>query len=167
MATRGPKPGYNDPRAPAMIDEICRRVALGQSLGKICEEEDDFDFPARPTFLDWVRNDTPPGIADKYARARELQFEAWADQIVEHADRPLIGEKTKEGPNGTEVTTGDNVDRARLMVDSRKWMLSKLLPKKYGEKLQTEVSGADGGPVVVTWLEPTKPGGKPPPCPPS
>jgi hypothetical protein len=40
------------------------------------------------------------------------------------ADKPLIGKKIKETKDGVEVVTGDNVDRARLKVDTRKWFLS-------------------------------------------
>jgi hypothetical protein len=39
------------------------------------------------------------------------------------------------------------VQRARLKVDTRKWLLSKLQPKKYGDKLDMNVAGKDGGPI--------------------
>jgi hypothetical protein len=59
-----------------------------------------------------------------------------------------VAEKRVQKPDGSvEITTADAVDRSRLTVDSLKWYLCKLAPKKYGEKVSTEVSGPDGGPV--------------------
>ena len=51
------------------------------------------------------------------------------------------------------------VDRSRLMVDAREWLASKLAPKKYGDKVSTEVSGPDGGPIqtentIVEYIRP-------------
>lgn len=135
------------------LADILRRLSMGESLLQICADQADFDYPAAPTVRLWVLNDTPPGFAAHYARARELQYEAWSDQIIEAADRPLIGTKTKTNFDGsTETTEGDNVDRAKLKVDARKWILSKLAPKKYGDRVQTEITGADGGPLTVSWL---------------
>lgn len=141
---------YDDPRMPQILEEIWRRMSLGESLLSICADEKDFGAPSAPTIRRWVISDTPPGIAAQYARARELQYDSWADQITDAADKPLIGEKTKTVAGGvTEVTTGDNVDRSRLMVDARKWILSKLAPKKYGDKVA--LTGAEGGPFEITW----------------
>jgi len=42
----------------------------------------------------------------------------------------------------------------RIEVDARKWFASKFLPKQFGDKLQQEVSGPDGGALTVTWLKP-------------
>jgi hypothetical protein len=53
-----------------------------------------------------------------------------------------------------DIDAGAGVAKARLQVDARKWVASKLLPKKYGDKLQQEVSGPDGGALTVTWLNP-------------
>ena len=66
------------------------------------------------------------------------------------ADTPLIGTKTKETADGIETWTGDCVDRTRLMLDTRKWLLAKLQPKKYGDRVQTELCGPDGGAVGIT-----------------
>lgn len=69
---------------------------------------------------------------DQYARAKEIQLEQMADEILTIADS----------------ADADTYNAARLQVDSRKWLLSKLVPKKYGEKQLH--AGADGeGPVEV------------------
>ena len=90
-------------------------------------------------------------------RARALQWEHWADRIRLESSTPNICEKVKCGKDGVETTTGDNIDRSRLSVDSMKWLLSKLAPKKYGDKLQTEITGAEGGPLIISWQSQPKP----------
>lgn len=94
-------------------------------------------MPAIGTVLRWVgENDE---FRDHYARAREIQAETLADAIVSIAD---------------DVTPDPSaVAKARLQVDSRKWVASKLLPKKYGDKITQEHTGADGGPVQVQRIE--------------
>jgi hypothetical protein len=86
-----------------------------------------------------------PEFAEQYARARELQAERFADDIIEIAD-----DKSEDVYGELEMPNSVAVARAKLRIDSRKWIASKLLPKKYGDKLQTEVSGPDGGPIAVT-----------------
>ena len=90
-------------------------------------------------------------FAERYARARELQCEAWADEIREESRKSRLGTKTVEKPDGVEITTGDSVDRSRLAVDALKWTLAKLHPKKYGDKVTTEITGKDGGPIQYGW----------------
>jgi hypothetical protein len=59
-----------------------------------------------------------------------------------------VAEKRVQKADGSvEITTADAVDRSRLAVEAIKWYLCKLAPKKYGDKVSTEVSGPDGGPV--------------------
>jgi hypothetical protein len=126
-------------------------MSEGESVREICADLKDFGCPSAATFHARVLDDKE--FSERYARARILQAEAWADKIYAEATRPQIGEKTKTLPDGgVEVTTGDNVDRSRLAVDALKWTLSKLHPKKYGEKTQTEITGTDGGPLTVSWL---------------
>ena len=60
------------------------------------------------------------------------------DEILEIADTPQGGETTKVGPNGTETRIGDMIEHRRLQVDARKWILSKALPKTFGDKLAVD-----------------------------
>ena len=117
-----------------LMEEILIRIAQGESLNAICKGE---SMPAESTVRAWVLDDVG-GISAKYARARELQAEFWADDILRLADESREGIKTKETAQGVEVTTGDMVERTRLQIEARKWLLSKLLPKKYGDKLDMD-----------------------------
>lgn len=135
--------------------EVLERMAEGESLRGICANLKDFGCPSASRFTQRVLEDK--AFATRYARARELQCEAWADEIYREARTCRVGEKTKtlRTEDGKElavleVTTCDTVERSRLAVDAMKWLLAKLHPKRYGEKIA--VGGAeDLGPVQITW----------------
>jgi hypothetical protein len=117
---------------PAIADEICTRLANGESLRAICASDRDDFIPHIGTVLRWVGQHED--FREQYARAREIQAETMADEIIGIAD-------------DADIDAGAGVAKARLQVDARKWVASKLLPKKYGDKLQQEVSGPDGQPI--------------------
>jgi hypothetical protein len=129
---------------PALADLICERLANGESLRAICT---DAGMPAKSTVFKWLCENK--AFSDQYARARETQADSLFDDILTIADTPVVGEKRKTLPDGkVEVSTGDMIEHRRLQVDARKWMAGKLAPKKYGEKITQEVTGADGAPLV-------------------
>lgn len=110
-----------------LATRICERLANKESLKSICR---DAGMPSEALVRSWVI-DNIDGFAARHTRAREIQAMAWAEEILEIAD-----DKQLEG------------DHRRSMVDIRKWLLSKVLRKVYGEKL--ELSGQDGGPIKLS-----------------
>lgn len=122
---------------PEVADKICERIAEGESLRTICL---DADMPHRATVFRWLSN---PSFRDQYTRAKEEQAETLADEIVAISDEP-----PPITPAGS--TDSGHVAWQRNRVEARKWVAAKLKPKKYGEKVQTEVSGPDGGPIQST-----------------
>jgi hypothetical protein len=115
---------------PEVGQEICERMSEGNALRQICEAD---DMPSRKTILRWVENNED--FREQYIRAREAQYDWIAEEAIRIAD-----DSTKdyfiEDRNGKSVIVLDHarVQRARLQVDTRKWILSKLAPKKYGDK---------------------------------
>jgi hypothetical protein len=105
---------------PITAERVCQRLAAGESLSRICDDE---DMPAKSTVTGWVLADHE-GFAAQYARAREAQAEHYAEEIVQIAD-----------------TEGDSA-KARNRIDARKWTASKLLPKRYGDRVELEHSGS-------------------------
>lgn len=89
------------------------------------------------TWCLWCEQD--PALAERYARAREDLIERIAQQTIEIADAP-VGTTDRGGMDSAAV------QKQRLQVDTRKWLLSKLAPKRYGEKL--ELSGDPAAPLV-------------------
>lgn len=118
-----------------LTDYICEQIAEGKSLNSLVKEDES--LPRMGTIFRWLRE--YPEFSDKYARAREEQAETLADEIIAIADDSEndIG----VDKDGNERANTEVVARARLRVDARKWVASKLKPKKYGDKVQTELSG--------------------------
>lgn len=129
---------------PEIAEEICERIASGETLTAICLEE---GMPALRTVMKWLsREDFGP----LYARAKELRLEVMAEEIKQLSDECREGSKIKTGPLGVEITTGDMVERSRLQIDSRKWLLARLASKTYGDRTALEHSGPGGTELVVT-----------------
>jgi terminase small subunit-like protein len=81
-------------------------------------------------------------FAERYARAREVQQDLLGEEIIEIADDSARDTKVvAHGDSETEVADNEWINRSRLRVDTRKWLMSKLSPKKYGDRVQTEHSG--------------------------
>ena len=106
---------------------------MGRSLRKVCADE---DMPSPPTIYLWMMH--IDGFSERYARACENRAEAIFEESLEIADDSR-GDfiDTENGP----VFQQEHVQRARLRVDTRKWFVSKLFPKKYAEKTAVEHSG--------------------------
>ena len=123
--------------SPAIANRLCELIESAQvGLRRICSLP---GMPSVSTVFKWLQENKD--FSEQYTRAREIQTALLADDLIELADKPLIGRKTKRGPLGLEVTTGDAVERSKLMIETRKWVAVKLLPKKYGDRPQTAPSG--------------------------
>ena len=118
----------------SQLDEIFAAIATTpKSLETICKEIES--APSARTVYRLIEADEE--LCQRYARAKKAQLQVLADQIVDLADTDRICEKiTIKADGSREVTILDQVDRTRLQIDSRKWLLSKLDPKKYGDKMQ-------------------------------
>jgi hypothetical protein len=137
-----------------IVNEVCDITATSAlSLSSILMSQDH--YPGVTTFYKWL--DGNEDAAKNYARAKESQAHYLVEGIPAIADTPLIGEKIKSGKDGDEITTGDNVDRSRLMIDARKWVAARLLPKKYGDKLDLTSDGDKLNQTVI--ILPAKDGG--------
>jgi len=88
-------------------------------------------------------------FAENYARARRYWAEAEFERMMEIADTPQLGEKTKTTDKGVEITTGDMVEHRRLQVDTRKWALARMFPKKYGDATLLKHGDAEGNSLKI------------------
>lgn len=108
----------------------------------ICQEQ---EMPARSTVYDWLEEEGHDFL-DKYTRARARQAETMLDEIIEISDDTSRDTVTiKKGDAEIEVPNTEWILRSKLRVDSRKWAMSKLAPKKYGDKLA--LTDGDGKPL--------------------
>ena len=107
------------PNRPEKIAAILALISSGKSVRKACAEIGVPD----PTFLLWVEQE---GISEQYARAMEKRADAVFEDIIEIADNP--------DPNA-------DVQRDKLRVDSRKWAVARMAPRKYGDRLDLNHGG--------------------------
>jgi Bacteriophage Sf6, terminase small subunit-like len=119
-----------------LADHICGLISDGRSLRSILRDDDT--MPAMSTIFKWLREHQ--SFSEQYTRAKEEQADALAEDMQDIADNP----------------TGD-VQRDRLRVDTRKWIASKLKPKKYGDKVDATIEhSGQVGVVFQTVYESAK-----------
>lgn len=115
-----------------LADKICAELAEGVSLRGVCMKD---DMPSLPTIFSWMR--TNEEFLKQYARAKQESADAMAEEIIDITDDAL-----EDAKNGSEHKGINAVVQAhRLKVDTRKWLMSKMKPKKYGEKVDVTSGG--------------------------
>lgn len=146
-----------------LAQEICRHIADCVSLRTIAAME---GMPTAATIMSWLADGSKPEFLEQYARAREAQADKMAEDILAIADEECTmvradkhGTKDDDGAGNTAVVfDATAVARNKLRVDARRWLASKMAPKKYGDKVQTELSGPGGGAIAVqstvTFVQP-------------
>jgi hypothetical protein len=118
--------------------EICAKVLEGMRGGKSTFKSCEAAGVNHSTFIRWADEDAE--LADSYARAREDLLERMAQEVLDLSDKEVP--ETGDGRKDWQA-----IQKHKLQVDTRKWLLSKLAPRKYGEKL--EVSGDPANPLVT------------------
>lgn len=127
MATKK-KIGRPSDYLPEVADDICALIASGESVLSISKRQ---GMPAQSTIYKWLSEHDE--FSEKYRRARETQADYFADEMIGIADDCV--------PDAAEVA------KAKLRIDARKWFVTKVAPRKYGERVITEHIGKDGGPI--------------------
>ena len=122
-----------------LADRICRMIAQGQSVRSICAKK---DMISMQTFFRWLRENDK--FREQYARACEERSYMHAEDIIEIADNATNDYMEKLEGDGY-IFNSENVQRSRLRIDTRKWLMSKLNPKVYGDKLDMTTNGNDIG----------------------
>ncbi|MBX9890336.1 MAG: hypothetical protein K2X94_03640 [Amoebophilaceae bacterium] len=127
-----------------LIDKILDLVSTGKSLTDAIEQLDI----SRTTWYKWLKEDSI--LANDYARACEERTEVFADKILEITNQPLP--KTHKG----DIDNAE-VNNRKLQVDTIKWLMSKMHPKKYSERIDTNITGSlDIKTTTVEYIHTTK-----------
>jgi len=118
-----------------LADSICLEIATSsKSLRNICKELNINVI----SILRWLSDTKHPEFCTQYARAKEVQADFLAEEMIEIADDSsndtLITERG-------EVANSEWINRSRLRVETRKWIASKLKPKKYGQNIDITSGG--------------------------
>lgn len=130
-----------------LADKICANIIEGYSLRTVCKPD---DMPCVATVLSWLR--TNKDFLSQYEKSKEEQADALAEEMLDIADDGVNDWMEKFGKDGENIgwmVNGEHVQRSRLRLDTRKWIASKLKPKKYGDRIATDnvFIGKDGNPV--------------------
>ena len=118
-------------RKEEIIKIVLQRISEGESLRAILPIGND--LISREYFNQWLHEDTT--LVDRYTHAREERADKIFEDIIDIADNKENDISISE--NGV-VLNSEFVQRSKLKIDARKWMLSKMLPKKYGDKLDID-----------------------------
>jgi alanyl-tRNA synthetase len=152
-----------------IASRICERIATTElGMEQVLAEIKKQDGSAPNAVTIWRWQEAHEEFRKESARARRMQAELLHDRAQLAAQQPLIGEitETVEGPKGSEtrVRVADNVERSKLIVQTLLKRAGQLDAKKYGDKLQAEMSGEGGGPIqmsiAVRFIEPLPTGNK-------
>lgn len=117
MLARMAKTGRPSKFTPELFARICERLSRGETLTAICRDD---GMPAVRTVNEWT--ETSAELSASFARARAEGFDSIADEAITIAD----------------ATDPEMVNCARLQVDTRKWLLARWDPKRYGDRMQID-----------------------------
>ncbi|AKG07050.1 hypothetical protein LU276_03965 [Moraxella haemolytica] len=113
MTANKPKMGRPTIYSEEIITEFLYRIAKGRSVASVCQDD---DMPHRATIYEWLAQYSD--FSDRYARASEQRADHYFDEMLDIADKALPEE----------------VQKAKLQIDTRKWVLARMNPKKYSDK---------------------------------
>ena len=135
-----------------LADAICAQIISGRSVNQICASP---NMPSTASVFSWLaqgnggRSPEHAAFLRKYIQACECRADRMADEILEIADdsrRDHIERKTRNGECEI-VVDHENIQRARLKIDARKWLMAKMAPRKYGDRVAHEVTAANVEPI--------------------
>lgn len=130
-----------------LADDICHQLALGLSMRTVCSPD---EMPDMSTVFRWLRINEE--FRNQYARAKEESTDALSEELLDISDNgenDWMEKHFGDNPESVWVQNGEALQRSRLRVDTRKWLMSKMKPKKYGDK--TDIT-SDGKPVAFTII---------------
>ncbi len=120
---------------------ICQRIADGETIRAICGSA---AMPGTTTVFRWLASGERKGFREQYEAAVQIRLETLGDALIELADAPIER-------NAAGAIDGAAVQMRRLQIETRRWILSKLLPRKYGDRMGLDHQGGVSL-VVVTGV---------------
>ncbi len=132
------------PLDPVVQEHICVQLAEGRSLRDICINDADTVGISQGTVRYYLLHDED--FFASYKQARDIGVDAMADEILDIADdgtNDYVERQTKSGDTITVADT-EHIARSGLRVKARQWQMSKMAPKKFGDKIQQDITNSDG-----------------------
>ena len=136
------------------INDILEHVASGKSVKSLIDHSGRDVIPSYTTWCEWLKESTD--LADNYARAMESRQEVIFEEILVIAD-DQEGDVYKND-EGIEFTNHNVIQRSKVRIEARQWVLGRMNAKKYGNKIDM-TSGGDKLPSSQAALNITLPDG--------
>jgi hypothetical protein len=118
-----------------LSNEIVERLCNGEPLRQICRDD---HMPSWRSVYNWIKEKEE--FASRIAHARDLGYDAIAEDCLSIADNQEEGTKTVTDHNGTKIETPDMIAHRKLKIETRLKLLSKWNPKKYGDRINTDLT---------------------------
>jgi hypothetical protein len=129
---------------PEIARIICEQLSEGIPLRQICRDNEG--FPAWRTVYDWMGRDE--SLSASIARARDIGYDALAEECLLIADTIQLGQKQVMTDEGSSTTIEDMLGHRKLQIETRLKLLAKFHPTKYGDRVAIE--GVEGGAAIKT-----------------
>ena len=134
---KGGKPVYwTEELIKTTFDKIIERICDGDSVRSILDKADRKEYPCNVTFLAWVASNEE--YMKQYDKAMEIRADKMFEDLLVIADNQENDVIVK--PDGTEYVNNNVIARNKLQIDTRKWALSRMNPKKYGDKQEVDLT---------------------------
>ena len=131
-----------------ILNEVYAWLSEGKTLRAYCRQEGK---PHYTTIYNWLEDDAKSNEkieTAKFAQARDLGEQQILQECLEIADTPRVGQIVTEKADGSvEVRSADMIEHRKLQIETRLKLLAKWNPRKYGDRVQQELTGADGGAI--------------------
>ena len=136
-----------------IADKICEQLAMGISMRTVSRDD---SFPAMSTMFKWLREHKE--FSEQYEKAKQESTDAMAEDILDIADNGTNDWIERENKDGStyEVVNNDAIQRSRLRVDTRKWLMAKMRPKKYGDHIDVTSGGEKVNPYAGLTIDELK-----------
>ena len=143
---------------PSTAKGICLRLMSGQSLNEICAMP---QYPHKQTVLNWIHK--YPEFFDQYKRAREVQQEHFLDEMLDIADdasNDWMERNDREGNCVGWQENHDSVNRSKLRIHARQWVMERMAPKRFGSKQAIDHTSSDNSmsqkPTIIELTSPSE-----------
>lgn len=114
-----------------LAKEICDVISsTSKGTKRLCAEHPH--WPCQDTLFTWIKS--YPEFSEQYARAKKCQVNLLVDEILDIADDTSQDQIITD--HGEVMLNSQAVSRAKLKIDTRKWLACKLIPRVYGNKIE-------------------------------
>lgn len=134
-------------RSKKLEEIIFERIIHGEGIAEICRDD---DMPDKSTVFRWLAKDK--AFCDRYARVKAISADHMAEEMLDIADNAENDWMKRNGKEDEDYwqSNGEHIQRSRLRIDTRKWLMAKLKPKKYGDKLA--LAGDEDSPLKIETI---------------